>query len=213
MRGEHLFGAAAVTTPAGSSPRARGTRRLGADDDRLVRLIPACAGNTVAVQLRRLSATAHPRVRGEHLEGSSSTVAASGSSPRARGTRRVGGGPHAHERLIPACAGNTSPSATISRLVRGSSPRARGTRRKNPRTGLLRGLIPACAGNTPRPRRSARGCGAHPRVRGEHTLPGGTAVKLSGSSPRARGTPVLEPAPGGRERLIPACAGNTSGPC
>ena len=194
----------------GSSPRARGTLHGDIATSGLSRFIPACAGNTTANTLSIRSKGVHPRVRGEH------------SMEQIISTPIV--------RFIPACAGNTQSvslrcaSAWVHPRVRGehhvtdlagdteigSSPRARGTPERPLVPRLLRRFIPACAGNTwmqatPTPTRPV-----HPRVRGEH--PDGIGYLLSddGSSPRARGT--LGPPEGGRgrDRFIPACAGNTS---
>ena len=72
-----------------------------------------------------------------------------------------------------------------------------------------RGLIPARAGNTHHGKTQSRVTRAHPRSRGEHSLPAPIRMSRAGSSPLARGTPqVLEQ----RHRLvglIPARAGNT----
>ena len=51
--------------------------------------------------------SAHPRSRGEHLNSLSFFLGVSGSSPLARGTHSVYEHYEAHERLIPARAGNT----------------------------------------------------------------------------------------------------------
>ena len=50
---------------------------------------------------------------------------------------------------------------------------------------------------------------AHPRSRGEHKPLLRSLLRLFGSSPLARGTRVLSPAPPAPGRLIPARAGNT----
>ena len=149
---------------SGSSPRGRGTRcpdRLG---DRLLRFIPARAGNTRTPVRCSMRIPVHPRAGGEHRAADRPCTGSAGSSPRGRGTRHAGtvlresvhpraGGEHwaadrEHGRLrIPARAGNTSRS-------RGPSARHR--------------FIPARAGNTAAglPR---RGCiPVHPRAGGEH---------------------------------------------
>ncbi len=113
-------------------------------------------------------ATAHPRTRGEHSAIATGHSASAGSSPHTRGTQASPLERYAHDRLIPAHAGNTSRAlgalaqrtahprtrgehATLARRwihSRGSSPHTRGTRagvtirRHRPR------LIPAHAGNT-----------------------------------------------------------------
>jgi len=229
VRGEHGVFTDGIRTDWGSSPRARGTHRghhvLAAHR----RLIPACAGNTGFLPSPCRAAGAHPRVRGEHQKGGVGKSTTAGSSPRARGTRERFGAHLAGSRLIPACAGNTTSrsTSTASRTAhprvrgehayvidpteveRGSSPRARGTPGEQHGPVVGRGLIPACAGNTSRGARARSRPPAHPRVRGEHEGLTAEFRRLGGSSPRARGTRVVDRLAGRRRRLIPACAGNT----
>ena len=211
VRGEHDRVASVVTLGIGSSPRARGTlQQSGTFANLRRRFIPACAGNTTAVQWRCEPPPVHPRVRGEH------------------GRRMCPTG--ATVRFIPACAGNTAGAAAVQSTKPGSSPRARGTPSNDAFGGAENRFIPACAGNTivgsptkalnsvhPRVRGEHRPRSAaiwlrsvHPRVRGEHLAQARTAIGGAGSSPRARGT---RRPPGGRaaaRRFIPACAGNTA---
>ena len=132
-------------------------------------------------------------------------------------------------RIIPACAGNTSHARCAPNCqsdhprVRGehssngsggvtghgSSPRARGTLGKRRILDHLKRIIPACAGNTGAGARRPRRRTDHPRVRGEHRLAGVAGSLDNGSSPRARGTPMLGKRQVPRIRIIPACAGNT----
>ena len=95
----------------------------------------------------------------------------------------------------------------------GSSPLARGTR-DNPGPHDLDGrFIPARAGNTEVDRcREARPA-VHPRSRGEHLGPACLADGGVGSSPLARGTPVLDGQRHPEPRFIPARAGNTRRRC
>ena len=86
-RGEHVAtGRAAVSVP-GSSPLARGTQKPPRNLQRLPRLIPARAGNTVPECRAARRVPAHPRSRGEHKGPSSSGSRSPGSSPLARGTQ------------------------------------------------------------------------------------------------------------------------------
>ena len=155
--------------------------------------------------------------------------ASSGSSPRVRGTRSARPGCTDDLRFIPACAGNSLASATLStartvhprvcgelislrystKLKRGSSPRVRGTRDiYNCKPALVR-FIPACAGNSSRLSGIHHPRAVHPRVCGELVR---VIVPLSGnvgSSPRVRGTPDQRSRRGAPVRFIPACAGNS----
>ena len=172
---------------SGSSPRARGTRRLAGHQRPWRRFIPAGAGNTTLPTNPVEPTSVHPRGRGEHPSTFSPPCGATGSSPRARGTRYRLRSMRCMLRFIPAGAGNTGKSECSNYCLavhprgrgehgddlagrgrhRGSSPRARGTHR------IWRGqkghqrFIPAGAGNTPWPRCRSRAVrGSSPRPRG-----------------------------------------------
>ena len=146
--GEHGRQCSAVKSPAGSSPRMRGTRVRWRPEPRKRRIIPAHAGNTHPAEKQPYGTADHPRACGEHLWRRHPLPPRGGSSPRMRGTRAglwLGlRGP----RIIPAHAGNTAaippagsrttdhPRACGEHAVvdmadghkHGSSPRMRGTR-------------------------------------------------------------------------------------
>ncbi len=214
----------------GSSPRTRGTlavRYCGQDVDRF---IPAHAGNTPLTTPRSSPPTVHPRARGEHTSPVSSSMYSIGSSPRTRGTHFVVVENGAPGRFIPAHAGNTpvthkcsdkdpvhprargehSSDDALSAVRPGSSPRTRGTR------GAARGkcagvrFIPAHAGNTSSVTSIRRKLTVHPRARGEHAAFITAHVRMVGSSPRTRGTPVAATLVHELCRFIPAHAGNTT---
>ena len=188
VRGEHRRADAPTAHTSGSSPRARGTHCVHDHGAELVRVIPACAGNTATAPLRARRLTGHPRVRGEHLPKLHDCARCGGSSPRARGTLGVGLVAGRRLRVIPACAGNTPLHAGSRRSTsghprvrgehswpcaarrrgHGSSPRARGTRSRSARTLSICRVIPACAGNTRKHVKSKSMDSGHPRVRGEH---------------------------------------------
>ena len=106
-RGEHQFFATECPASRGASPLARGTLQRSPHRRRIRRLIPARAGNTVLRTQMRRRRPAHPRSRGEHTARLRPVAKGDGSSPLARGTRRVGYGRRETFRLIPARAGNT----------------------------------------------------------------------------------------------------------
>ena len=135
--------------------------------------------------------------------------------------------------LIPACAGKTQ---TVARRGRndgahprmrgeniatlplpapllGSSPHARGKRCRTPGLQVPTGLIPACAGKTLRSEPFHRFHRAHPRMRGENLFIVALSLRLSGSSPHARGKRACSPGSRDRLGLIPACAGKTPRHC
>ena len=91
----------------------------------------------------------------------------------------------------------------------GSSPRVRGTPKKGKFFSFSVGIIPACAGNTTRPCAAGAHMRDHPRVCGEHHGALWVSRLCRGSSPRVRGTRLLEPFRFPSPGIIPACAGNT----
>ena len=214
----------------GSSPRVRGTEQAENYVGKKLRFIPACAGNRRG--RRRWSPTrpVHPRVCGEQSLPVARQYPCSGSSPRVRGTEE----PYRHRqvktRFIPACAGNRmtagceAGSTTVHPRVcgeqivyfslptswAGSSPRVRGTVCLATSFGVIDRFIPACAGN----RSGYSGLGwarsVHPRVCGEQHRCWMQVQDDVGSSPRVRGTALLEAQDLGEGRFIPACAGNRS---
>ena len=211
-RGEHGMASCWRAKAGGSSPLARGTPDEQLDVVRVMRFIPARAGNTIRCPCGILMRP--------------------GSSPLARGTRRPGCGNWPLGRFIPARAGNTGdganehlrppvhprsrgehPERTARTATRsGSSPLARGTRRRcRLQQGTFR-FIPARAGNTRTPAPSTPRSAVHPRSRGEHGARTGTVRSQCGSSPLARGTPPGPRAGSRPARFIPARAGNTPVP-
>ena len=92
----------------------------------------------------------------------------------------------------------------------GSSPRVRGTLLGGDGLGLARGIIPACAGNTRRGRCSRWRAWDHPHVCGEHRFSRRSNVSHMGSSPRVRGTLLMDAESADAPGIIPACAGNTT---
>ena len=107
MCGEHLGLSVSVALVSGSSPHVRGTLEEERNRARGFGIIPACAGNTWARHQALQKCGDHPRMCGEHVQGSNPQRPSSGSSPHVRGTlipwieceHQLG--------IIPACAGNT----------------------------------------------------------------------------------------------------------
>ncbi len=92
-------------------------------------------------------------------------------------------------RFIPAGAGNTHASQGGRWDDHGSSPQARGTRLLGGALVIECRFIPAGAGNTLTSERPDAAGAVHPRRRGEHGARRPDGLRLSGSSPQARGTP------------------------
>ena len=107
IRGEHLSASIWLAWIFGSSPHTRGALPLPFWAIFASRIIPAYAGST-----RRRAGSGpwgadHPRIRGEHREGSNGYILYGGSSPHTRGARSVVVGGAGGGRIIPAYAGST----------------------------------------------------------------------------------------------------------
>ena len=68
MRGEHLCPSPVRIFREGSSPHARGTLRIPGRMRSVLRIIPACAGNTAFREDSEGYRRDHPRMRGEHTK-------------------------------------------------------------------------------------------------------------------------------------------------
>ena len=95
------------TLAQGSSPRVRGKPCQVHARSPQRRLIPACAGKTVATFPIASRNGAHPRVCGENAARADICLAVTGSSPRVRGKLPQRAGHVLNTGLIPACAGKT----------------------------------------------------------------------------------------------------------
>ena len=218
-----------VTLLTGSSPLTRGAHSACPQASVRSGLIPAHAGSTRRQTARRSDCWAHPRSRGEHWLVNPSDMFTLGSSPLTRGARRDESAGSVAAGLIPAHAGSTSVTnsvtnapvahprsrgehfinASVIDLCLGSSPLTRGAPVPPGVEPVLDGLIPAHAGSTDRDRSTGDAAPAHPRSRGEHANTKKLRDLGSGSSPLTRGALdwlAAEPAGGG---LIPAHAGST----
>ena len=88
-RGVYLRGRRALVSGAGSSPLARGLPCATAPPSPKPRIIPARAGFTRGIQCNSETRRDHPRSRGVYGHGVAAGLDAEGSSPLARGLRRV----------------------------------------------------------------------------------------------------------------------------
>ena len=107
--GENLQGRVFRRVFGGSSPRVRGKRVGGPYNFFVWGLIPACAGKTHGNGRGSGGSAAHPRVCGENAVSRGLCHIWVGSSPRVRGKPRRRRVLYANARLIPACAGKTTP--------------------------------------------------------------------------------------------------------
>ena len=188
-RGENLATTDLTEFQMGSSPLTRGKQPPPTWIHDGGGLIPAHAGQTIAMTVSRRPPPAHPRSRGENAASSWGWPRPPGSSPLTRGKRRVRGLRVPRGGLIPAHAGkticNVAPPGThpahprsrgenirpigLASMAAGSSPLTRGKR--SGAFGRARScrLIPAHAGKTEAERKRYSDDGAHPRSRGENT--------------------------------------------
>ena len=204
---------ASVPMPlAGSSPRLRGTPSK----------MPCLICWT----------TVHPRACGERQQLYGEKIGGSGSSPRLRGTHLHHRAALAQGRFIPAPAGNAAgrllfmpagkvhpracgeraPSQTTASMSAGSSPRLRGTRIVVGRLRPDGRFIPAPAGNARSIRPIVLPATVHPRACGERHDQLVQRHVGDGSSPRLRGTQLLDLHAHSAARFIPAPAGNARYP-
>ena len=191
IRGEHGLELDDGIELPGSSPHTRGALPGFSQHRRCVRIIPAYAGSTC----RRWSVPGwrwdHPRIRGEHARRMYNRGELYGSSPHTRGALCLHRRHRARRRIIPAYAGSTwfsspTPSTashhprirgehiifrSIAAFEVGSSPHTRGARAPTGRPPAPGRIIPAYAGSTRGRAWRDRGCGDHPRIRGEHRPP------------------------------------------
>ena len=174
-------------------------------------IIPARAGFTIEKRAGSENKTDHPRSRGVYPIDVEVGVRSWGSSPLARGLRRLRRPAADRGGIIPARAGFTlathaiqagTPDHPRSRGVYlpatasvwtgvGSSPLARGLRADFPRFDVHGGIIPARAGFTFNTGISPETLRDHPRSRGVYSGPRSTSRLSTGSSPLARGLPLL----------------------
>ena len=84
-REENFLGLIAILIIVGSSPLKRGELAENRDGDMRVGLIPAHAGKTYGGRSVGYRSGAHPRSRGENLDGYRETYEEWGSSPLTRG--------------------------------------------------------------------------------------------------------------------------------
>ena len=187
-RGEHKEQLGTVIPGIGSSPRSRGTFPMVLLENKVVRFIPALAGNILGFMAWVLHLTVHPRARGEHRMTAKKLKALDGSSPRSRGTCAWPHSDFRTWRFIPALAGNMIQLPAAWRAVSW--------------------FIPALAGNMILNWICRLLISVHPRARGEHGSWISKLPDLSGSSPRSRGTFWPPVHPSTFRRFIPALAGN-----
>ena len=228
-RGVYCWGSPAYHVAVGSSPLARGLRRLCAPGDPHMRIIPARAGFTSCPWRTSGIASDHPRSRGVYEYDVQRLVDKAGSSPLARGLPGSSGPSTESPRIIPARAGFTRHQRARHRtgadhprsrgvyrktvparaMMTGSSPLARGLRGGRRPDHVRSRIIPARAGFTVNRSEMGGYPWDHPRSRGVYTSWSGARPSMPGSSPLARGLRDRCAVPAPVRRIIPARAGFT----
>ena len=146
-RGEYKAVRIAGPNPSGSSPLSRGIHAGRRRASAAAGIIPALAGNTKAGPRCGGTPRDHPRSRGEYPDFLKEEKTVTGSSPLSRGIPAEGIRAAIAERIIPALAGNTANSLTVS-TPPADHPRSRGeywlrpcwTRWKGGSSPLSRGI-------------------------------------------------------------------------
>ena len=186
----------------------RGTEGWLPPNHEMIRFIPAHAGNGVVGRGSGSFRAVHPRACGERSGRHRFSSSVSGSSPRMRGTAQVQGPVVPQLRFIPAHAGNGMDGVRVPFESSGSSPRMRGTALRSALNGRFFPVHPRACGE--RSQTSAR---LHLAVR---FIPAhaGNGVKAfveslpdAGSSPRMRGTGVLDSVTPDRPSVHPRACG------
>ena len=195
-----------------------------------MRIIPARAGFTPTWVIEAWRRTDHPRSRGVYYSTTVPRLRRPGSSPLARGLPAMNPIITTAMGIIPARAGFTVGWLPARRLGRdhprsrgvytdqpvsvssasGSSPLARGLLVRAVHGRTHRRIIPARAGFTGGGQERLRRLLDHPRSRGVYILSGIDLQPGRGSSPLARGLPLLILHLTAQRRIIPARAGVTA---
>ena len=125
MRGEDYAQMKKGVESPGSPPHARGRRPRAQHRSYVLRITPACAGETRPLAERFSRNTDHPRMRGEDFNAFSLPTLAAGSPPHARGRPPNRPRSRTPGRITPACAGKTGVRISVNYYGR-DHPRMRG---------------------------------------------------------------------------------------
>ena len=107
VHGELMTRISSRHNDAGSSPRAWGTHNLFSKQLNTIRFIPTCMGNSRRAHRGGRLHPVHPHVHGELTDPAAASCSASGTSPRAWGTRINELDFKKRYRFIPTCMGNS----------------------------------------------------------------------------------------------------------
>ena len=198
-----------MISPAGLSPRGRGSQVGRVRDARPGGSIPAWAGEPIVNGITGLPTGVYPRVGGGAGQDWWSEADQRGLSPRGRGSHSVtrtnapssgsipawAGEPHEGQAgvgkrtVYPRVGGGACERLGVEALVMGLSPRGRGSRGYRPSTPPPPGSIPAWAGEPFQAARPGSASRVYPRVGGGALRVARPEVRDGGLSPRGRGSP------------------------
>ena len=176
-------------TKKGSPPLTRGIHIGLADENKIVGITPAYAGNTRRRECQRVMWWDHPRLRGEYRCREKVTLTQEGSPPLTRGIPISGDCLSVRVGITPAYAGNTTTygfleivaedhprlrgeycqTSAHQRFLAGSPPLTRGIHSYLFAYDTDTRITPAYAGNTSCCCSADISAGDHPRLRGEYT--------------------------------------------
>ena len=196
---------------------------------RIVRIIPAHAGQTDGSHRPSRQPPDHPRACGANFSPYTFILSLCGSSPRMRGKQTNNYCCHCFPRIIPAHAGQTElapgyqtrapdhPRAcganvqvlAVLAALPGSSPRMRGKLEYSTVATRCQRIIPAHAGQTCAGPQGPQAPSDHPRACGANISSTHYSSIQTGSSPRMRGKHWKDYHKGFTVRIIPAHAGQT----
>ena len=210
----------------GLSPRVRGNQAVRQHAGRVIRSIPACAGEPGPARYLRCKSAVYPRVcGGTRIDAVQPGLAANPAAPRFHGADL-----EQLQRSIPACAGEpgeiaaarvglrvyprvcggTWMSYSLASPPRGLSPRVRGNPGGRGQLPGRPGSIPACAGEPTGVPVRLSGVAVYPRVCGGTRIDAVQPGLAGGLSPRVRGNHAPRQDEQHGTGSIPACAGEPS---
>ena len=166
----------------------RGTGRSRGRASRRRRITPARAGNRGSSSSAVACLWDHPRACGEQVRCLRCPGCRHGITPARAGNRPATTPNSWRRRDHPRACGEQTAGQKVAALVVGSPPRVRGTVVQDQLVRAVCGITPARAGNstssTVRPERGRD----HPRACGEQPCSSRRSVRGRGSPPRVRGT-------------------------
>ena len=175
----------------------------------LIRITPACAGNTLSCLIVSIFFEDHPRVCGQYYKFNLPSMSCIRITPACAGNTAILEEVDGQDKDHPRVCGEYCICLLISASSLGSPPRVRGILCFYKLLYMSRRITPACAGNTMALQESIYLREDHPRVCGEYIISLDKETVETGSPPRVRGIPIDFDFFVFVLGITPACAGNT----